>query len=98
MANYSERTVVIARVIERYLNEHPRAADTPDGICRWWVASQGHDESLAGVQLALDYLVKVKRLSCTVLADGTAIYALDRSPNAYGHGTRNGNGSDHRQG
>jgi hypothetical protein len=97
VTTYSERILLIAQVIEKYLIEHPRAADTPNGICRWWVASQGHDESLAGVQLALDYLVNLKRLSRTVLADGTTIYAAERSPNSPDF-QRNatGNGSDRR--
>jgi hypothetical protein len=75
VARPSERIIVIADLIERYLTEHPRAADTPKGICEWWVASQGHTGSLADVQEALDHLVELGRLRCTILADGTAIYA-----------------------
>jgi hypothetical protein len=81
VTTYGERTLVIAQVIERYVTEHPRAADTPKGICTWWVAPQDQGDSLADVQLALDYLVERGRLSRTVLADGTVIYARAAPPN-----------------
>jgi hypothetical protein len=69
---YSERTIVIAGIIERYVTDHPRAADTPEGIRSWWVARQnfGVDE----VQKALDYLVARRRLASNVLPDGTVIF------------------------
>lgn len=75
MKRPSERIIVIAALIEQYVTEHPRAADTPTGVCEWWVASQRYAASLAEVQEALDYLVGGGRLRRTVLADGTAIYA-----------------------
>jgi hypothetical protein len=78
---YSERTLVIAQIIERYVMEHPRAADTPKGICTWWVAPQARADSIADVQLALDYLVERGRMSRTTLADGTVIYAGPAPPN-----------------
>ena len=44
------------RLIQRYLEEHPGAADTAEGISQWWLP--GEDASLsAGVQRALDALV-----------------------------------------
>jgi hypothetical protein len=71
----SERVIVIADIIERYVTEHPRAADTAKGICEWWVTGQGYTGSIVDVQNALDHLVQLGRLSRTVLADGTVIYA-----------------------
>src|SRR5712691_4102579 len=70
-----ERIIAIAALIEQYVTEHPRAADTPKGVCEWWVASQGHAASPAEVREALDHLVGGGHLRRTVLADGTAIYA-----------------------
>lgn len=75
MPTYSERTIVIAGIIERYLNEHPRAADTPEGICSWWIARQRYDESLDDVQNAINYLVELGRMSRVALPDGSAVYA-----------------------
>jgi hypothetical protein len=66
---------MIAGIIERYVNEHPRAADTPEGIRGWWVAGQRQGDSLQDVETALNYLVELKILSRVVLADGSVIYA-----------------------
>lgn len=75
MATHSERITVIARTIERYVTEHPQAADTREGIRAWWVGREHAAESLEDVQVALDFLVEAKCLSRVVLADGTVIYA-----------------------
>jgi hypothetical protein len=75
VARPSERIAVIASLIDGYVTKHPRAADTPKGICEWWVTRQGHAASLAEVQEALDHLVGLGRLRRTVLADSTVIYA-----------------------
>ena len=73
MTTHSERTLVIAQIIERYVSEHPRAADTATGISQWWV-EESHG-SPADVQQALNYLVEIGRLARIVLADGTMIYS-----------------------
>jgi len=78
VAHPSERIVVIADMIERYVSEHPRAADTARGISHWWV--EGHSGSPADVQQALDHLVEAGRLSRIMLADGTVIYARAGPP------------------
>jgi hypothetical protein len=79
VARPSERIIVIAALIERYVTEHPQAADTAKGICQWWLASQYYRAPLADVQGALDHLVGLGRLRSTVLADGTVIYARAES-------------------
>jgi hypothetical protein len=40
-----------------YLDAHPEAADTVDGIRQWWLAA-GAERSPADVQAALDLLVE----------------------------------------
>jgi hypothetical protein len=74
VANYSERTVEIAGIIERYVKDHPRAADTLEGIRGWWVTGERHGDSLEDVEAALDYLVQSGRLSRIMLPDGAVIY------------------------
>lgn len=45
------------RLIERYLEEHPDAADTAEGISQWWLSEPGPTLSVSDVQRALDALV-----------------------------------------
>jgi len=84
VATHSERTIEIAEIIERYVMEHPRAADTPEGIRSWWMGRRRYGDSLNDVQVALDYLVGHGRISRTVLPDGTMIYGRALSLNGNG--------------
>lgn len=65
----------IAQIIENYVTEHPRAADTAEGIRIWWVAPACYSASREEVQTALDHLVEFGRMARVVIAGGTAIYA-----------------------
>lgn len=56
-----------------YLNEHPRAADTADGIRRFWLADSGA-YALADVECVLDRLVRKGILRCRSLPDGRMLY------------------------
>ena len=58
--------------LERYCHAHPHAADTVDGVRRWWLADLG--DSLDEVEAALEALVKRGLLDVRWLLDGTAIY------------------------
>lgn len=46
----------VAELIRRYLTEHPRAADTAEGIQRWWLAPTYGEVSLRSVEQALTQL------------------------------------------
>ncbi len=46
-----------ATEIKRYLEARPNAAETVDGVAKWWLARQRYDDSRALVQAALEYLV-----------------------------------------
>ncbi len=58
----------------RYLQEHPNAADSIEGIARWWVQRQRYADALEAVQLALDYLVAANILVKVVNQNGTVVY------------------------
>ena len=65
---------IVARALRRYLAAHPTAADTVNGIQRWWLAP-AVDEPLPLVELALDRLIE-EGLMCRVpMQDGRTIYA-----------------------
>jgi hypothetical protein len=85
---YNERTMMIAQIIEDYVAQHPRAADTAEGICSWWVAPRCYGASREEVQAALDYLVEFGRMARVVVAGGAAIYAGVAVPGQAGAGKR----------
>jgi hypothetical protein len=70
----------IARAIERYLAKHPNAADSLEGIHRWWLLRQRYEESAQQVQEALEQLLREGVVSKRVLSDGQVLYA-GQSPN-----------------
>ncbi len=74
-----ERTIAIAEAIDRYVSEHPNAADTPEGIRSWWIGRDRALASLEDVQKALDHLVARGRLARVTLADGTTVYTRGAS-------------------
>jgi hypothetical protein len=80
----SERTMMIAAIIERHLIDYPRAADTTEGIRSWWVGRHRSGVSLADVEHALDWLVGRGRMSRTVLADGTIVFGRAVPPTTNG--------------
>ena len=52
-----EDTEAVADVIQRYLVAHPQAADTVEGVTRWWIPRERLEESLARTEAALERLV-----------------------------------------
>jgi hypothetical protein len=67
----------IARDLERYVDRHPAAADTVDGIARWWLAGPVQPP-LGDVETALDLLIRRGVLSRRALPDGNTLYARAR--------------------
>ena len=47
----------LALEIKRYLDSHPQAADSVDGVVGWWLTRQRVEDSAINVQLALEWLV-----------------------------------------
>jgi hypothetical protein len=64
----------LAREIQAYLDQHPAAADTLEGILAWWIARQRMAESADEVQQALDYLVSQQRIQAHHRQGGTVVY------------------------
>jgi hypothetical protein len=70
----------IVVVIRRYIHAHPDAADTIDGIHRWWLLPTLQDESRQLVADALDSLVQEGVMRQVTLEDGRVIYSSARRP------------------
>lgn len=64
----------VARQIERYLDAHPNAADSAEGILRWWLTRQRYEESVGKVLQALEQLLQQGTVCKRVLQDGQVLY------------------------
>ena len=56
MPDWKERVDSVAQEIERYLETHPHAADSLEGISTWWVSKQQIRQELEVVRAALEQL------------------------------------------
>jgi hypothetical protein len=74
MQSLNEQTTAIAVLIRRYIADHPKAADTIEGIHRWWISRSLSTVTPDQVQSAVADLVSKGDLYCTVLPDGIALY------------------------
>jgi hypothetical protein len=71
----SEREIrEIARQISRYLQSHPKAADSAEGILHWWLPHQRLEESMQKVERALALLLRDGAVKQKVLIDGSVLY------------------------
>lgn len=66
-------TVVVA--ILDHLRRHPLAADSADGVARWWLGPLHASALPAHVEQALELLVARRTLRRLTLMDGTVLYA-----------------------
>lgn len=68
-------TVRLAEEIEAYLVAYPNAADTIEGIIKWWIVLQCYEQMHRDVEEALEYLVNSGVVVKRKLRDGRVIYA-----------------------
>lgn len=60
--------------ILRYLESHPHAADTVDGIVNWWLPLQRYQDTFEMVEKILEELVMDGQVVKTSLPDNKVIY------------------------
>jgi len=86
-----ERDAISAFVdeVERYLAVHPEAADTAEGILRWWLPATFADLGADEMQRALARLVERGSVVRQRMADGQTVYS---------RGTRNALGTPNLRG
>lgn len=68
----------VTRAIEDYFACHPDAADSADGIARWWLAGTGIEATVDEVRNALATLVDSGIAVARRMPDGRLIYAWSR--------------------
>lgn len=64
----------VTREISRYLDAHPDAADTIDGVLQWWLSPALAGASRETVQRALARLIAAAEVESRVLVDGAVVY------------------------
>lgn len=64
---------VVAEVL-RYLQAHPHAADTIEGITRWWLAPKLGTVSAESLERALARLMESGHVQRDALSDGRYVY------------------------
>ena len=65
----------VAADIVRYLRAHPGAADTLEGVARWWLPQQPSERVM---ERAMAMLVSKKLVERHVLPEGTAVFRCCR--------------------
>lgn len=68
----------VAAAITAYLARHPDAADSAEGIARWWLPGEGIDVSPEEVRCALAQLIDRHVVAVRRLPDGRRIYSAAR--------------------
>lgn len=75
MSSDDELVSRIAENIERYLVQRPEAADTPEGICMWWLPSPLGADALPAVLAALRLLETRGVVARMERGGGASIYS-----------------------
>lgn len=65
----------LSEALRQYLAHNPEAADSPDGIRRWWLPQPLQSVSNDRLVAALDGLVAAGEMQARSLPDGTEFYA-----------------------
>jgi hypothetical protein len=65
---------VIADEILAYLNAHPMASDTLDGVVRWWLIRSRYLRGLAQVQAGLSLLIERGLVVELIQPDDSKLY------------------------
>jgi len=73
----------VADEIECYLKNHPNAADTIEGITKWWLREPGNKASDLIVQQALNYLESKSTVKCNANLSGTKVYSSNKTKAEY---------------
>jgi hypothetical protein len=76
-----EQTIEIESSVISYLESHPNARDTLEGIVTWWLPLQRYVEAKLLIGQVIEGLVQDGHLSRESLPDGSHLYSLKHRPN-----------------
>ncbi|MES2717464.1 MAG: hypothetical protein V4795_16990 [Pseudomonadota bacterium] len=66
--------------IQAYLARHPQAADSADGVARWWLVHGAAAPTRLQVEQALATMVRAGLLRRVDLPDGTVLFSCEAAP------------------
>ncbi len=69
-----DEIVTIAQEISDYLIGHANAADSLEGVVKWWLTRQRYEQAADKVQQALEYLVKEGVVKKAHTTRGRSVY------------------------
>ena len=75
-ANEQAQVEAVAVAILEHLQAHPLAADSVQGVTRWWLGPRLANVTLPVVEQALELLVAGKAMRRLSLMDGTLLYSM----------------------
>jgi hypothetical protein len=70
-----KHVLTVAGEIQRYLLNHPNAADSSEGVLRWWLKKQRYEDSMEIVQRALELLVTNGEVEKSETFGGGPVYS-----------------------
>ena len=79
----------LAQEISSYLDEHPDAVDSADGILRWWLPRRRIDATAEHVERALELLIADGIVERRRLPDGRSVFARAHPRGGFGAGSFN---------
>jgi hypothetical protein len=83
---------VIVEAVRQYLAQHPDAADSPEGILRWWLPKELQRVPIDLLRQALEILVVTGEVHNRTLPDGTSLYIRAKAEGTRSTARDTGNG------
>ncbi|MDX2506886.1 MAG: hypothetical protein QNL62_20755 [Gammaproteobacteria bacterium] len=69
----------IASKITDYFRKYPNAADTADGVFKWWLSREQVRCTHEQVESALECLIEEGVVTKTILSDGRTLYSCKKA-------------------
>ena len=68
---------IVIKVLD-YFRQHPNAADTANGVFKWWLTRERVRCTDEKLESALDYLAAKGVVRKTILVDGRTLYSYNK--------------------
>ena len=69
---------IVVKDLRAYFKSNPNAADTLEGIAKWWHERARYEDARRTIKAALEYLEKEGEVSSRGTAQGDVIYSAAR--------------------